>query len=142
MVDVKHIRVKTEDEMISQLKILLNNGYNVAISKHVNVLNLEKDDVTYQTGTINSLAKLSLNTINELTAENEKLHSELILLQKELANEVNAHLKNIFELRDTIHLTRINAYKELADKILNITGPIYHQEVRNVLKDFIVNDES
>ena len=50
MADIKHINVKTEDEMIAQLKILLNNGYNVAISRNVNVLNLNEDIVTYQIG--------------------------------------------------------------------------------------------
>ena len=50
MADIKHIDVKTEDEMIAQLKILLNNGYNVAISRNVNVLNLNEDIVKYQIG--------------------------------------------------------------------------------------------
>jgi len=50
MADIKHINVKTEDEMITQLKLLLNNGYNVAISRNVNILNLEEDNETYTIG--------------------------------------------------------------------------------------------
>ena len=50
MADIKHIDVKTEEEMITQLKILLNNGYNVAVSKNVNILNLAEDNVTYTIG--------------------------------------------------------------------------------------------
>lgn len=50
MADIKHINVKTEDEMITQLNLLLNNGYNVAISRNVNILNLEEDNVTYTIG--------------------------------------------------------------------------------------------
>ena len=47
MADIKHISVKTEEETITQLKILLNNGYNVAVSKNVNILNLAEDNITY-----------------------------------------------------------------------------------------------
>ena len=44
----KHkIKVKTEDEMITQLKLLLNNGYAVAVNRNVNVLSLEEDNTTY-----------------------------------------------------------------------------------------------
>ena len=50
MADIKHINVKTEEEMITQLKLLLNNGYNVAVSKNVNILNLAEDNVTYTIG--------------------------------------------------------------------------------------------
>ena len=35
----KHeVNVKTEEEMITQLKLLLDNGYNVAICKHDNFI--------------------------------------------------------------------------------------------------------
>ena len=47
MSKLTHIKVKTEDEMILQLKLLLNNGYAAAIRKYVNELNLASDDVTY-----------------------------------------------------------------------------------------------
>jgi hypothetical protein len=47
MSDKHKIKVKTEDEMIAQLKLLLNNGYSVAVNRDVNNLNLEEDDVLY-----------------------------------------------------------------------------------------------
>lgn len=47
MVEKHKIKVKTEDEMITQLKLLLNNGYAVAVNRNVNVLNLEEDNATY-----------------------------------------------------------------------------------------------
>ena len=50
MADIKYINVKNEDEMLTQIKILLGNGYNVAISRNVNVLNLQDDNVTYTIG--------------------------------------------------------------------------------------------
>ncbi len=50
MADIKHINVKTEDEMITQLKLLLDNGYNVAVGRNVNILNLNEDNVTYTIG--------------------------------------------------------------------------------------------
>jgi hypothetical protein len=50
MADIKYIKVKTEDEMLTQIKILLGNGYNVAISRDVNILNLQEDNATYTIG--------------------------------------------------------------------------------------------
>ena len=50
MADIKHIHVRTEDEMITQVKLLLDNGYNVAVSKDINILNLEEDNATYNIG--------------------------------------------------------------------------------------------
>ena len=50
MADIKKIKVKTEDEMITQIKLLLNNGYNVAVSRDVNVLNLAEDNISYTIG--------------------------------------------------------------------------------------------
>ena len=41
------LEVKTEDEMTEQLKILLNNGYDVAIHKNVNILCPNGDGDTY-----------------------------------------------------------------------------------------------
>lgn len=38
MVDAQKIIVKTEDEMIAQLKLLLSNGYVVGIDKIDNLL--------------------------------------------------------------------------------------------------------
>lgn len=50
MADIKHINVKTEEEMLTQLKLLLNNGYNVAVSRNVNILNLNENNVSYTIG--------------------------------------------------------------------------------------------
>ena len=47
MTEKQKIEVKTEEEMITQLKLLLNNGYVVAINRDVNVLNLAEDNITY-----------------------------------------------------------------------------------------------
>ena len=47
MAEKQKIKVKTENEMITQLKLLLNNGYAVAVNRNVNVLNLAEDNTTY-----------------------------------------------------------------------------------------------
>ena len=47
MAEKQKIKVKTEDEMITQLKLLLNNGYAVAVNRNINVLNLAEDNATY-----------------------------------------------------------------------------------------------
>ena len=47
MTEKQKIEVKTEEEMITQLKLLLNNGYAVAVNRNVNVLNLKEDNATY-----------------------------------------------------------------------------------------------
>lgn len=47
MAEKQKIKVKTEDEMITQLKLLLNNGYAVAVNRNVNVLNMAEDNTTY-----------------------------------------------------------------------------------------------
>lgn len=47
MAEKQKIKVKTEDEMITQLKLLLNNGYAVAVNRNINVLNLAEDNITY-----------------------------------------------------------------------------------------------
>lgn len=47
MTEKQKIEVHNENEMITQLKLLLNNGYAVAVSRNVNVLNLKEDNATY-----------------------------------------------------------------------------------------------
>lgn len=47
MAEKQKIEVNTENEMITQLKLLLNNGYSVAVNRNVNVLNLKEDNATY-----------------------------------------------------------------------------------------------
>lgn len=47
MSEKQKIKVKTEDEMVTQLKLLLNNGYAVAVNRNVNVLNMAEDNTTY-----------------------------------------------------------------------------------------------
>lgn len=41
------IYVKNEEEMVAQLKLLLSNGYTVAVQKVVNDLNLTGDCASY-----------------------------------------------------------------------------------------------
>lgn len=51
MVEVKDrqkITVKTEDEVITQLKLLLENGYNVAIQKNDNLLGCISYTMVYE----------------------------------------------------------------------------------------------
>ena len=48
MNDRQTIEVKTEEEMITQLKLLLANNYNVAICKHDNLLGCISYELVYE----------------------------------------------------------------------------------------------
>lgn len=48
MKDRQKITVKTEDEVITQLKLLLENGYDVAIQKNDNLLGCISYTMVYQ----------------------------------------------------------------------------------------------
>ena len=51
MADKQRLHFKTEEEMITQLKLLLNNNYNVAICKHDNLLGNVYYELIYTKGT-------------------------------------------------------------------------------------------
>ena len=48
MADRHKIKVKTEEEVITQLKLLLENDYNVAIQKNDNLLGCVSYTIVYQ----------------------------------------------------------------------------------------------
>lgn len=48
MHDTQTVRVKTEEEMVAQLKLLLDNGYTVAICKNDNLLGCVNYSLAYK----------------------------------------------------------------------------------------------
>lgn len=48
MPNKQKVNVKTEEEMVTQLKLLLDNGYNVAICKHDNLLGCVSYELVYE----------------------------------------------------------------------------------------------
>lgn len=48
MHDKQTVEIKTEEEMVTQLKLLLDNGYDVAISKNDNLLGCVSYSLAYK----------------------------------------------------------------------------------------------
>ena len=48
MYDKQTIEIKTEEEMVTQLKLLLDNGYDVAIFKNDNLLGCVSYSLVYK----------------------------------------------------------------------------------------------
>ena len=48
MADRQRLEVKTEEEVITQLKLLLENNYNVAIQKNDNLLGCVSYTIVYE----------------------------------------------------------------------------------------------